>query len=82
MQLSAMDIDGTLRRLFSTEPPSDMQARVVCSCKSRLYEASYTRRRSAVRLAAVWSLTTVALGWAALSAYQKHVRLKANLFGA
>ena len=36
MQLSEMDIDGTLKRLVLTEPPSDIQARVVCSCKSRL----------------------------------------------
>ena len=81
MQLSEMDVEGTLNRLFSAEPPVDMQARVVCSCKSRLYEASHTRRRGAVRLAAVWSLGAVALGWAAFSAHQKHVRLKANLYG-
>ncbi len=81
MQLSEMDVEGTLKRMFSAKPPLDMQARVVCSCKSRLYEASCTRRRGAVRLAAVWSLGTVALGWAALRAHQKLVRLKANLYG-
>ena len=82
MQLSEMDFEGTLKRIISADPPLGMQARLVCFCKSRLYQASCTRRRDAVRLAAVWSLTTVALGWAAFSAHQKHVRLRANLYGA
>lgn len=81
MQLSEMDVEGTIKRLLSAEPPSDMEARLVCSCRARLYRASCTRRRDAVCLAAVCSLATVALGWAAFSAHHKHVRLSANLYG-
>lgn len=81
MQLLDIDFEGTLRRLASAELPLDLHARVVCSCRSRLYQASCTRRRSAVSLAAVWSLAMVAFGWAALNAHQRHVHLEANLYG-
>ena len=81
MQLSEMDVEGTIRRLLSAEPPSDMEARLVCSCRSRLYRASCNRRRDAVCLAAACSLASVALGWAAFSAHQKHVRLRADFYG-
>lgn len=81
MQLSQLDIDAVLKRLSTTEPSMGMQARVLCSCKSRLYQTSCARRRDAVRLAAVWSVGTVVLGWVALKAHHSHVRLKANFYG-
>lgn len=75
------DVESTIRRLVAAEPPSDMQARLVCSCRSRLYQTSCTRRRNAVRLAAVWTLASVALGIAPLTAHQKHVQLRSKLYG-
>ena len=78
MQLSEMDVESTIRRLLSAELPPDMEARLVCSCRSRLYRTSCAQRRHAVCLAAGCSLVTVALGWAALSAHHKHVRLRAT----
>ena len=81
MQISEDWVDGRIRRLLLTEPAPGMQARVISSCRSRLYDASCDRRRKAVRLAVLWTLVNVALGLAALSAHQKHVQLRSTLYG-
>ena len=81
MQRSDEDVEGTIRRLVAAEPPSDMQARLVCSCRSRLYQMSCARRRNAVCLAAAWTLINMVLGFVAFSAHQKHARLRSSLYG-
>lgn len=81
MQRSIEDVEDTMKRLVSAEPSSDMRERLVCTCRSRLYQASCVRHGSAVRLTAFWTLTTIALGFMAFSAHRRHVRLRSSLYG-
>ena len=74
-------VEDTMKRLVSAEPSSDIRDRVVCTCRSRVYQTSCARYRNAVRLTAFWTLTTIALGFIALSAHQRHVRLTSSLYG-
>ena len=40
MQHVDEDVESTIKHLVFAEPSSDMQARLVCSCRSRLYQRS------------------------------------------
>jgi len=75
------DVLAVLSRLVAAEAPPNMEARILCSCRSNLYETSWARRRSAVRLATIFSLANIALGLIAFQAHQRYERLKANLYG-
>jgi hypothetical protein len=81
MQQMEEDVRSVLDRLVSTGVPADMEARILCSCRSRLFETSCTRRRTVVRLAAMCAMANIALGVVALQAHQRHVRPKAILYG-
>lgn len=81
MQRFDEEVEATIRRLVSAEPPSDMAARLVCSCRSRLYHVSCARRGRVLCLATIWTLTNMIVGLVALSAHQKHVRLRSSLYG-
>ena len=76
------EIERLLLRLGSTEVPSGMQARIICSCRSRLLDVSLARRRSAARIAAACTLANIAVGLFALQAYKRHSRLRETLYGA
>lgn len=75
------DVLAVLSRLAAAEAPPNMEARILCFCRSRLFETSCVGRRSAVRLAAICSFANIALGLIAFQAHKRHVRLKANLYG-
>ena len=81
MQQRDEDVFAVLRRLVAVEAPTNMESRILCSCRSHLFEASCARRRGAVWLATIWGLANVALGLIAFQAHQRHVRLKTNLYG-
>ena len=70
-----------LHRLVSTRTPGDLEARILCSCRARLFRASWTRRRNALRLAAVCTMANLALGVFAFQTHQRHRRLRATLDG-
>jgi hypothetical protein len=75
------DVMSVLRRLVAVETPPEMETRILCSCRSNLFETSCARRRTAVRLVTICSLANVALGLIAFQAHQRHVHLKADLYG-
>jgi hypothetical protein len=75
------DVLAVLRSLATVEAPADMETRILCSCRSDLFETSCARRRSAIRLATICSLANVALGLIAFLAHQRHVRLKTDVYG-
>ena len=80
MEYAATDVARLPNRLLWMESPAGMEARVLSSCRSRLYEASRIRRRNAVRVAAACALANIALSVIALRRHQRHVRLKASLY--
>jgi hypothetical protein len=75
------EVERSLLHLGSTEVPSGMQARILCSCRFRLFDGSLNRRRSAVRIATACTLANVAAGLFALQAYKRHSRLRETLYG-
>lgn len=81
MQEAEEDLLHVLNRWVCIGVPAGMDARILCSCRSRLFEASRTRRRSAVRLAACCTLANIVLGALAFQARQRFVRLKDSEWG-
>lgn len=81
MQLENTELAKAINCLAMVELPSGMEDRL-SSCRSRLYEASNTRRKNVVCLAVVWTLTNVALSLLALYAHQRHVQLRSSLYGS
>ena len=55
MQLEDVEIGKTLECLAIVELPIGIEDRIVSTCRSHLYEASQTRRKSVVFLAVVWT---------------------------
>lgn len=82
MQLEDVEVSKALKCLAIVELPQGIEDRLVSTCRSRLYEASHTRRTNVVGLTVVWTLTNSGLVLLALHAHQRHVRLKAALYGA
>ena len=82
MDHAAKDVSRLLNRLLRMEVPAGMEARVLSSCRSPLYEVSRIRRRNAVRVATACALANIALSVIALRSHQRHVRLKASLYGS
>ena len=84
MQSKEEDVLNLLSRFAVVDVPSDMHARIVCSCRSRLFTTSCLRRRNAFRVAVVCSLANIILGIRYVSghtllAYSNLYRLCANL---
>jgi hypothetical protein len=75
------DIERLLLHLGSTELPSGMQARIICSCRFRLFDVSLARQRSSARIAAACTLANIAVSLFALQAYKRHSRLREALYG-
>jgi hypothetical protein len=75
------EVERLLLHLGSTEVLSGMQARIICSCRFRLFDLSLARRRSAARIAAACTLANIAVGLFALQAYKRHSRLRETLYG-
>jgi hypothetical protein len=71
------EVERLLLHLGSTEVPSGMQARIICSCRFRLLD-SLARERSAARIAVACTLANIVVGLFALQAYKRHSRLREN----
>jgi hypothetical protein len=75
------EVERLLLHLGSTEVPSGMQARIICSCRFRLLDISLARERSAARIAVACTLANIVVGLFALQAYKRHSRLRETLYG-
>lgn len=75
------DVLAVLSCFGAAAVPPDMEARILCSCRSNMFKTSGARRRRAFHLATICSLANVALGLITIHAHRRHVRLKTNLYG-
>ncbi len=75
------DVLNLLTRSLSAAVPVDLEARILCSCRSRLFTTSCGRRRKAFQCAAICTLANIALAVIALRTHRRHVSLKDILYG-
>ena len=80
MQGEEEDVLSLIDRLAAIEAPLDMQARILCSCRSRALDASRIRRRNALRVAALCSVANIILALFAVQARERHKQLEAILY--
>jgi hypothetical protein len=82
MQHVERDIEGLISNLVLAQVPAGMEARILCSCRTRLFEVALSRGRNVAQLAVVCAIANMAFATIALRVHRQHVRIKRALYGS